>query len=152
MVVQIVPTYSITLLATSPRDVRSAVKQNTSFHKIKTWKRLYSTGAALHLKLSTNSPDKPNNLAEHPEAKDTDQKSTSIDIENHRQNPEKEIANLGERRQKSRQRHSPPLLTGYPVDNRGNDREHGAEQIQQDKPGKYPGDRLIASRDRPYQF
>lgn len=151
--VQIVPTYSITLVATSPRDVRSAVKQNTSFHKIKkTWKHLYSTGAALHLKLSTNGLDKPDNLAKHPETKDTDQERTSIDVENHRQNLEEEITNLGERRQKSRQGNSPPLLTGYPVDNRGNDGEHGAEQVQQDKPGEYPGDRLIASRDRPYQF
>lgn len=152
MVVQIVPTYSITLVATSPRDVRSAVKQNTSFHKIKTWKHLYSTDAALRLELSSYGPDKPDNLTEHPETKDTDQESTGIDVENHRQNLKEEITNLGERRQKSRQRHSPPLFTGYPVDNRGNDGEHGAEQIQKDKPGEYPGDRLIASRNRPYQF
>lgn len=109
--VQIVPTYSITSVATSPRDVRSAVKQNTSFHKIKkTWKHLYSTGAALHLKLSTNGPDKPDNLAEHPETKDTDQERTSIDVENHRQNLEEEITNLGERRQKSRQGTPLPYL------------------------------------------
>lgn len=110
MVVQIVPTYSITSVATSPRDVRSAVKQNTSFHKIKTWEHLYSTGAALHLKLSTNGPDKPDNLTEHPETKDTDQESAGIDVENHRQNLEKEIANLREGGQKSRQDTPLPYL------------------------------------------
>lgn len=111
MVVQIVPTYSITSVATSPRDVRSAVKQNTSFHKSKkNVEHLYSTGAALHLKLSTNGPDKPDNLAEHPEAKDTDQESAGIDVENHRQNLEKEITNLGEGGQKSRQDTPLPYL------------------------------------------